>query len=236
MILNTGMAEEAYSAGFSPEQLLWMPNPVDTAEFAPAGPEEKRVLRDRLMVAQDTPVILYVGRLAPEKELPSLLGALSRLLPRMPAAQLVLVGDGPDREALTAHSTRLGLAANVRFTGRQTIAEVLQWLQVADVFALVSSNEGFPCSLVEAMSVGLPSVVSDIPANLQLIQQNQQGLSAPMGDEAALAAALERLLSNPEQAARMGEAARRSVLEQYSLDQVVDRYEALFQEALQHPR
>ena len=232
MILNPGMAEEAYATGFRPEQLLWMPNPVDTAEFAPAAPNERRALRARLGVAKMAPVVLYVGRLAPEKELRSLLGAFARLVTRCSCAALVLVGDGPDREQLGKDASRLGIQSQVRFTGRQTTDEVRQWLQAADVFALVSSKEGFPCSLVEAMSVGLPAVVSDIPANRQLIEEGIQGLCAAVGDEAAIADALEQILSDPVLNTRMGRAARRSVLEQYSLDQVVDRYESLFHEAL----
>jgi glycosyltransferase involved in cell wall biosynthesis len=86
------------------------------------------------------------------------------------------------------------------------------------------------------MSVGLPAVVSDIPANRQLIEESNQGLYAPVGDEAAIALALTQVLSDPTRAARMGEAARRSVLEQYSLDQVIDRYEALFEQALGRTR
>jgi len=100
----------------------------------------------------------------------------------------------------------------------------------------VSSNEGFACALVEAMSVGIPAVVSDIPANRQLIEEGAQGLCVAVGDDSAIAAALAQVLSDPVLRARMGEAARRSVLEQYSLDQVMDRYEAMFQEALDGAR
>lgn len=232
MILNPGMAEEAYAAGFRPDQLLWMPNPVDTAEFAPGTPDERRALRARWGVEEHAPVVLYVGRLAPKKKLPTLLGAFARLVGQFPDALLVLVGDGPDQEDLTEQTGRLGIAAKVRFAGRLDMDEVRQWLQMADVFALVSSNEGFACALLEAMSAGLPAVVSDIPANRQLIEEGTRGLYAAVGDEAAIAAALAQLLSDPAMRASMGEAARRCVVENYSLDQVVDRYEALFRETL----
>ena len=86
------------------------------------------------------------------------------------------------------------------------------------------------------MSAGLPAVVSDIPGNRQLIEEGTQGLYVGVGDEAAIAAALWQLLSDPALRARMGEAARRCVLEQYSLDQVVDRYEAMFQEVFGRAR
>src|SRR5208283_5611961 len=93
MILNSGMAEEATAAGLRPEQLLWMPNPVDTSAFAPCQPPRRAELRACLDVPSDAPVVLYVGRLAPEKELGSLLGGFAAAAQRFPEALLVLVGD-----------------------------------------------------------------------------------------------------------------------------------------------
>jgi len=232
MILNPGMADEAVAAGLSPEQLRWMPNPVDTSEFAPCGPAERLGMRARLGVPAEAPVAIYVGRLAPEKELGSLLGGFAAATRQFPGALLVLVGDGPEGEGLRARAAALGAGPRVRFTGRLAIPEVCQWLQVSDVFALVSSNEGFPCSLSEAMSAGLASVVSDIPANRQLIEDGVHGLRSPVKDESSIAEALARLFSDPGLRARMGEAARRRVIDNYSTGKVLDRYEALFAEAL----
>ncbi len=232
MILNPGMAEEAAAAGFEPRHLLWMPNPVDTAEFAPCPPERRAELRRRLGVPAGAAVIISVGRLAPEKELASLIGAFADVARQAPHAVLVLVGDGPLRANVEARADSLGLRASVRFTGRQSPAEVTEWLQAADAFALVSSNEGFPCSLAEAMSAGLPSVVSDIPANTQLIDDGAHGLHVRVGDEPSIASALLKLIGDPELRARLGEAARRRIVENYSTDMVTERYEALFAEAV----
>jgi glycosyltransferase involved in cell wall biosynthesis len=232
MILNPGMAEEAVAAGLGAEQLRWMPNPVDTAEFAPCPAARRAQLRARLGVAADAPVAIYVGRLAPEKELGSLLGGFAAAVGRFPGALLVLVGDGPEGEGLRARAGALGLGERVRFTGRLAIPEVCEWLQAADVFALVSSNEGFPCSLTEAMSAGLASVVSGIPANTQLIDDGVHGLHVAVRDEAAIGDGLARLFGDPALRARMGVAARRRVVENYSTGKVLDRYEALFREAL----
>ena len=232
MILNPGMAEEAAAAGFEPRHLLWMPNPVDTLEFAPCLPGRRAELRARLRIPAGAGVVVSVGRLAPEKELASLIGAFAAVVRHAPDAMLVLVGDGPLRKHLEAQAEKLGLRASVRFPGRQTPAEVCQWLQVADVFALVSSNEGFPCSLAEAMSAGLPPVVSDIPANTQLIDHGVHGLHARMGDAPSIAGAVLQLIGDPELRARLGEAARRRVVENYSVDMVAERYEILFAEAL----
>jgi len=227
MILNPGMAEEAAAAGFPPEQLLWMPNPVDTSAFAPCQPAEHRELRTRLGIPADAPVVLYTGRLAPEKELGSLLGGFAAAAQPFPDALLVLVGDGPERESLQSLA-----GPQVRFTGRLGIPEVCRWLQAADVFALVSSNEGFPCSLTEAMSAGLPSVVSEIPANAQLIDDGVHGLHTALRNQSSIAGALARLLSDAALRARMGASARQRVIDHYSTEKVLDRYEALFAEAL----
>jgi glycosyltransferase involved in cell wall biosynthesis len=232
MILNPGMAEEAVAAGLGAEQLRWMPNPVDTAEFAPCPAARRAELRAGLGVAADVPVAIYVGRLAPEKELGSLLGGFATAARQFPDALLVLVGDGPEGEGLRARAVALGLGERVRFTGRLATPEVCEWLQAADVFALVSSNEGFPCSLSEAMSAGLASVVSGIPANLQLIDDGVHGLHAAVRDEAAIGDGLARLFGDAGLRARMGEAARGRVVENYSTGKVLDRYEALFAEAL----
>jgi glycosyltransferase involved in cell wall biosynthesis len=232
MILNPGMVEEAAAAGLKPDRLLWMPNPVDTDEFAPCAPERRRELRARLGLEPSARAAIFVGRLAPEKELPSLIQAFAAARRGVPNAVLVLVGDGPMRSDLETLAAGLSLDGAVRFIGRQTGLEVRQWLQASDVFALVSSNEGLPCSLLEAMSVGLPSVISNIPANVQLVETGVHGLHAALGSADLIAAALQRLLLDAPLRARMGAAARERILDGYSIDKVMDRYEALFSEAL----
>lgn len=232
MILNDGMREEALEQGFPPQQLYWMPNPVDTDEFAPCDASQRGTRRAEFGIPAEAPVVLYCGRLAPEKALPSLLDAFALVVRRIPEAVLVLVGDGPLRASLLEQAGRLHLKAeNVRFAGRVQPDEVHQWLQIADVYTLVSFSEGFACALAEAMSTGLPSVVSDIPANRQLIESGQHGFLAPVGDSEAIAAEIIRLLDDSALRARMGQAARQRVLDNYSLGQVADRYDALLHEA-----
>ena len=232
MILNEGMAAEAHAAGFPPRQLLWMPNPVDVEQFAPADIATRLQIRRQMEIPENDPVVLYVGRLAPEKELGSLLDAFALIVPQIPSARLVVVGDGPDRAALEAQTRRLGLTQNVRFAGRSSAEGVQSWLKASDVFTLVSSNEGFSCSLLEAMSSGLPSIVSHIPANTQLIEDGAQGLVAPLRDQRGIARALLRLLGDAPLRSRMGAAARQRVIANYSVEKIVARYESLFSETL----
>jgi glycosyltransferase involved in cell wall biosynthesis len=232
MILNAGMVVEAVEAGFNKDLLLWMPNPVDIAQFAPLDVPERAALRQKVSLAADTPMVIFVGRLAPEKQLHSLLDAFVSVVRRLPQAVLVLAGDGPDREALEARCRGNMLHANVRFLGRLSETQVRDWLCVADVFALVSSQEGFPVSLIEAMATGLPSVVSDIPANTQLIDSGVHGAVVPVGDAARIADSLIQLLADPQMRSRMSLQARSRVVENYSTEKVIDRYETLFAEVL----
>ena len=235
MILNEGMREEALQEGFPPGQIYWMPNPVDTDEFTPCDPVARLERRARFDLPSSAPVVLYCGRLAPEKALPSLVDAFALVVRRIPDAVLVLVGDGPLRAPLAEQAARLQLPEkNLRFAGRVAPGDVSSWLQIADVFTLVSPREGFPCALAEAMSAGLPAVVSDIPGNRQLIESGQHGLLVPVGDSAAIAAAIVRILEDAPLRVRMSGESRNRVLENYSTAKIADRYEALFQEALQH--
>ena len=233
MILNEGMREEAIRERFAPEKLYWMPNPVDTDVFAPCDDVERVKLRTEFGISSEAFVVLYVGRLAAEKALPTLLDAFSRVVRRLPAAMLVLVGNGPLRSSLAEQAAQLGLReGNIRFAGFAEPAKVPAWLRIADIFTLVSYSEGFACALLEAMSTGLPSVVSDIIANRQLIEAGHHGLLTPVGDPDAIATAILALLENPPLRTTMGKAARQRALENYAIAKVADRYESLIRHAL----
>jgi len=233
LILNDGMMQEAMEDGFPRDLMSWMPNPVGTDEFRPRQPGEGSKLRAAFGIPEEGLVALYVGRLAPEKGLIALLRAFALAVRKQPRAMLVLVGDGPMRPELERLAAELGMGpGKVAFRGRVEASEVPLWLRASDVFALLSPSEGFSCALAEAMAAGLASVVSRIPANVQLIEDGVHGLLTPVGDDAAAGRALLRLLEDSELRGRMGCAARQRVLENYSTAQVAERYEALFAEIL----
>jgi glycosyltransferase involved in cell wall biosynthesis len=228
MILNEEVRQQAMERGFSPEQLVWMPNPVDTDEFSPASSAERMRLRSHLGVPATAQVILYCGRLAPVKALPSLLDAFAIVIKRLPQAMLILIGDGPMRTELMEQSKKLQFAEeSIRFVGRLEPTEIPFWSKIADVFALVSFSEGFSCALAEAMSTGLACVVSDIPANRQLIKAQEEGLLTPEGDSKAIANAILGVLEDSALREQMGRKARQTILDNYSIKLVADRYESL---------
>ncbi len=233
MVLNEGMIEEAVADGFTRDSLVWMPNPVDISEFRPAEAGEASAWRESHGIRREASVAVYVGRLSREKGLPGLLRGFAYAARRVPEAVLLLIGDGAERSALESMARDLNLSSEqIRFAGRVDSGEVPCWLRAADVFALTSPNEGFPCALLEAMSAGLASVVSDIPANVQLVDEGAQGFTVPYDGVDAIGEAFVRLFRDPGLRMSMGLAARRRVVENYSTDQVVDRYEKLFAEVL----
>jgi len=233
LVLNPGMTAEAREYGFTDDQLLWMPNPCDPDEFSPADSAARAALRRELDIPHDAQVVLYVGRLSQEKGLLPLLRAFAMVSRKSARTTLVLVGDGPQRPELESHGRELGIpSTRIRFAGRVPIPGVVRWLRIADVFCMLSPSEGFSCALEEAMAAGLPSVVTDIPANSQLVDDNVHGLLVPVDADEAAAAALWRILQDPPLRDGMSRAARQRILDNYTLDHVCDRYERLFEEML----
>ena len=230
LILNPGMAEEAIEAGLPKEKIGWMPNPVDTEYFKPATAERRAAYRAELKIEAETPLVVFIGRLDPQKKIPWMLGGFARVVRERPQAILAIAGDGSLREEAHALVRSLNIEKNVRFVGRVPTPEVLKWNQIADTCALFSEVEGLPCSLIESMATGVPPVVSNIPAHSQLIEDGVHGLLTELGNEESIARGLQRMLDDRAGRERMSAAARRRMVDEYSTASVVDRYEKLFAE------
>lgn len=230
MVLNEGMVEEALADGFARDRIVWMPNPVDPREFRPALPGESEAWRESHGIPASARVVIYVGRLSHEKGLRPLLGGFACAAGRDPEALLLLVGDGALRPELETLARELGMnSGQVRFVGRVPAEDIPCWLRSSDIYSLTSPSEGFPCALLEAMSAGIPSVVSAIPANLQLVDEGVHGLTVPFDNEEAIGKAFLKLFNDAGLRKSMGEAARQRVVDNYATDKVIDRYESLFQ-------
>jgi glycosyltransferase involved in cell wall biosynthesis len=152
-----------------------------------------------------------------------------------PPAQLVIAGAGPLESDLRLLAHQLDLEQRVRFLGFEP--NVLRWMQAADGFVLSSWWEGLSMALLEACSCALPLVASDVPGNREVIISQQSGLLATVGDVNALASAMTQIMTKtPKERLDMGLQARNHVLQKFSLNSVLDRWETLYTTLLdQHP-
>jgi glycosyltransferase involved in cell wall biosynthesis len=175
------------------------------------------------------PVVLSVGRLEPVKNHAMLFRALARLAPG--ERPLVwLVGDGPSRPRYAARIVREGLADCVQFLGyRYDIPELTA---AADVAVLTSVKEGMPRALMEAMAVGVPVVATDVKGSREVVRHGRSGFLVPLGDDAALADALARLLGSAALRAEMGAYGAEHARRHFDEDRVVERLVAVYRSAL----
>jgi glycosyltransferase involved in cell wall biosynthesis len=171
-------------------------------------------------------VVGTVARLQPVKDQASLLAAFARVAAELPNAKLVLVGDGPVRAALESQSASPALAGRVIFLGRRS--DIPDILPTFDVFALPSLSEGLPLTLLEAMAAGLPCVATAVGAMPEAIVAERTGLLVPVGDVAALADTLLRLLRDPNLRREMGQAGQKRARELFDLKVMTRRYEDLY--------
>ena len=170
-----------------------------------------------------------VGRFVPQKSHWLFLEALHEVRRSHPEAQGWLVGDGPLRAELEAQAVKLGLLGDgVKFLGQRR--DVPAMLKASDAFVLPTAvREGLSLSILEAMAAGLPVVAADVGGNRELVEDGKTGLLVVPGDIASLAAAMRRVIEDPEQARNWGRQARTQVLSGFTLDKMVREYERLYE-------
>ena len=230
-IVTTGEAlkdELVKHNGFRADRIDSIPTGIDAGRFAPG---DRAAARAALGLPAGVPLVGIVATLRSWKGHRHLVEALNGLPAK---AQLVIVGDGPQRPALEALVDRLQLRARVRFAGNQ--ADVLPWLQALDVFVLPSyANEGVPQALVQAMLTALPCVTTHVGSIAELAIAERTALVVAPKDVEALRAAIRRLLEDRDLAGALGRAAREHCAKDYSYERMLDRMEQVYREAAGRP-
>ncbi len=179
-------------------------------------------IRKEIGVPEESFIVGIVASLTEEKAHGILLNCFKEISLKHHSVYLVIVGDGVLREKLVELSLELGLADKVRFLGHRT--DIAQLLSSFDVFVLPSLREGLPMAMLEAMSVGLPVVVSAVGAIPQVIDNGKNGFLVKPGDARALASKLDNLLVSPMKLKSIGAAAQETVQNRFSRTQMVDSY------------
>ncbi|TRO83366.1 glycosyltransferase [Desulfuromonas acetexigens] len=205
-------------------------NGIDTERFAPvASPEARRALRRDKGLPEEGLLLGCVAALRPVKNHRGLLRAFAQAVTgTAAAAHLVLVGDGELAGELRELAETLGIAERVLFLGRR--ADVAELLPCFDAFVLNSDTEGLSYAVLEAMACGLPLIATAVGGNVRLVRDGRQGLLVPVGDGDALAAALARVLAEPDSLAAMGREARIMVDTEYGMTAMLARYHNLYRE------
>jgi glycosyltransferase involved in cell wall biosynthesis len=170
--------------------------------------------------------LLFVGRLVEIKDLPTMVKAVAIAIAKVPSLQLWIVGHGIMREPLEALANELGIADSVTFWGERL--DVARFFSAADLYAMSSVSEGLPMSLLQAMSVGLPALVTNVGGMAEVVRNAHCGLYTPVGDSAAMADAIVELASNPSRRAVFSSNARTAYDEHFTLEQMESAYMALY--------
>jgi glycosyltransferase involved in cell wall biosynthesis len=204
---------------------------MDMAAFAGAGPEPK--LRAELGIPPAAPVVGKVARLFELKGHDLLLLAAEMILKQQPETRFLLVGDGNLRTELTAEIKARGMEKNFVFTGLVAPDAVPAYVAQMDVLVHLSLREGLPRAAVQALAAGKPVVGLNLDGTPEVVLDGQTGYVCEPGDTAAVAAAVIRLLEQPELRRKLGEAGQALVLREFDWRLMAERIEEQYYEVLE---
>lgn len=200
---------------------------VDIEQFRPI-PRDKA--REQFGLSRQVSIVLLVGSLIRRKGIDSLLSAIASLAEHNSNLLLLIVGDGPLHEQLAAQARELSIEEVVRFVGRRPSEEMPLWYSAADVFVLPSLREGTPLSLLEALSCGVPVIVSRAGGMPEVVEDGKNGLLVDIGDPVGLGEKIDLLIGDSDLRQRFKEAARDTVLRRGGIQEEVDTIENLYRE------
>ena len=230
-VICTAALRSYVESGAAPlKKLAVLYNGVDTAKFQPNAQARRQMRRD--LGVEGKFVWLAIGRFERAKDYQNMIQAFAALLQRTTQQiELLICGRGSLEPDIRALVRDCGLTERVRFLGvRHDIPEVMN---AADGFVLSSYLEGLPMVLLQASSIGVPIVATDVGGNSEIVIEGMTGFLVPPRNSAALAGAMERLSHLPEpERALMAARARQLASEQFAIEGIIDRWEALYAEHL----
>ena len=214
--------------GFEPDKVRVIHNGVDIEKF-----QISRDSRDHLFPGVgDGKLIVLVGNMHTDvKGHPWLIASAPAVIREFPYTRFVLVGDGEQRARFEQQVAGLGLEQNFLFLGRR--ADVPEILGGCDMAVLPSRAEGLPNAVLEYMAAGLPTIVSRVGGNAELVENGVTGLLVPAEDSPALAEAVLKFLRDPDLAWQMGQRGQESTIRNFSFERLLREVDALYTELLQ---
>lgn len=214
--------------GVPAHRVVVIPNFVDVAAFEPLSPARRASLRDRVGLREGDLAVGIVANLYPVKDHAMAIRATARLATDWPTLRLVLVGEGGEREHLLHQARAAGVADRVLMPGRILHEPGLPG--IFDVAALSSREEGFPNAVVEAMAASRPVVATSVGGVPDAVVAGETGFLVGVGDDEAMAGALDRLLRDDALRGRMGAAGMARARALYHADVVIRSLTSLYRE------
>lgn len=203
-----------------------VPTGVDLQGYRAASGEK---IRKRRRWENDI-VMISVGRLAPEKNWPTLLHAAALVLKDFPRFRLVLIGEGAERKSLEDLAKELGIQKRVTFTGSIPFSEIPSYMKAANLFGFASITETQGLATLEAMAAGLPVVAVDASGTRDILKHGQQGYLVE-NDAGALAAAIKKLLANPDRMQKFAEAAYKKA-QSFNIENLTEKLLDVYEQAI----
>ncbi len=213
----------------SPSKVVFVPNGIDSRKFFPATSEACHALRERFGVGT-SPLVGIIARLSDVKGHLYLIEAMNELVHGMPGIKCLIIGEGPLEHELKGQVSRLQLEASIKFFRINGLpAEILPMF---DVFVMPSLQEGLGLSVMEAQACGVPVVASRVGGLVEAVKDGVTGILVPPRDHLALADAIMKVLADKDIASRFGLAGREWIMKNFSVDQMVERTLAVYEDVL----
>ena len=207
-----------------------MSNGIDLSRFTPGkAPAE---IYERYGIPKNKPIVLYVGRVDPEKSLEILVKAFNLTLLKCPDAHLVVVGDGASRNELEKLSEKLGIEKRTHFLGRIVGNDLPMIYRTGKVFAITSKTETQSIVVMEAMASGLPVVSVQAGALPELVKNNKTGCLCPVDDPTAVSRAIVRVLKNPTTRQKFSKNALENI-KKHDISYTLTRFEAIYKDVVE---
>jgi len=228
-VISQAIDEELAAEGVPVQKRVLIPNGVDVELFVPLPASKRAALRSRLKLPKDAPLVTFVGRLAPEKQVEHLIGIWASIRRNLPQAILLILGSGPEEDKLKAMA-----GDGILFLGEQM--DVTPYLQASDLFVLPSKAEGLSVALLEALACGLPAIASSVGGSPEVIRHMETGWLVPPGNQIALREAIVTLLTDENLRHKLSGQARIHVVNNYSLVKMADRLCDLYSRVIEQDR
>ena len=215
--------------GYDRRKFWLIHNGIDTKPFYERSEEAKEAIRQKYALPPNKPIITCVANLRLPKGHEYLIRALHELNNEDIDFLALLVGDGPLRGKLEELVRDVGLKEQVRFLGSRDRGDIPKILAITDIFVLPSLWEGLPTAIIEAMAAGCPVVATAVAGTPEVVMDRETGFLVNSRDREALAQKIAKLLKDPQLRETMGEAGVKRIKEHFSLEKMVQNYEALYE-------